>query len=182
MMVAWRFPDATVAGVEAQEVSAGMAHRSLRINGLADRCGVELADMRAWPVAPVEPFDLITGTPHYFDTSNHTMSEATQRGPCRFVLRGGAEVYAAAGSRFVFCDAWPNIEADLAAATEQGWWPERVVQVIPRAGKEPLIGLVSTVRSQVDCTRAQLTVRDREGRFTPEMTDVRRRMGFPVRG
>src|SRR5262245_12293001 len=33
MMIAWRFPSARVVGVEAQEVSVGLARRSLAWNG-----------------------------------------------------------------------------------------------------------------------------------------------------
>src|SRR6185295_18374319 len=46
MMLAWRFPTASVVGVEAQETSVDLARRSLAWNGAADRVVVRHGDLR----------------------------------------------------------------------------------------------------------------------------------------
>jgi tRNA1Val (adenine37-N6)-methyltransferase len=82
MMVAWRHPGASAVGVEAQELSAGMARRSLRYNGADARCEVRRADIRhtaSWlREGEGETFDLVTGTPPYFPVAH--VPRATGRG------------------------------------------------------------------------------------------------------
>ena len=38
LFLAWRFSEAEVTGIEAQELSAGLARRSIAWNGIEDRC------------------------------------------------------------------------------------------------------------------------------------------------
>ena len=58
LFLAWRFPDARAIGVEAQELSAGLARRSLVWNGVSDRVEVRLGDLREPGAVPDGPFEL----------------------------------------------------------------------------------------------------------------------------
>ena len=84
MMVAWRHPDASVVGVEAQELSASMAKRSLRYNGAdaGGRCEVRRADIRDtadWlREGEAGSFDLVTGTPPYFPVTHVLATRETE--------------------------------------------------------------------------------------------------------
>ncbi|MEZ4361365.1 MAG: methyltransferase domain-containing protein [Kofleriaceae bacterium] len=121
LMVAWRFPDATVVGVEAQAERARLARRSIAYNGAQERCRVVDGDLRellgpgdAGAPGALGPgalgpgadrdlgaraarFSLITGTPPYFPRGEGTESRTPGVAPCRFELRGGVEEYLAAG-------------------------------------------------------------------------------------
>lgn len=142
-MMAWRFhlfhaPDnhGTVIthslGVEAQEIHASLARRSIALNGCADTCRVihadiaKLLDGRWWESYSIQPvlhefkykivifyccftekdkepyadivckgelFDLVTGTPPYFNLSQGATSLDEARTQCAFECRGGIELY-----------------------------------------------------------------------------------------
>ena len=198
LLMAWRFPGAAaVVGVEAQEVSAGLARRSIAWNGVADRCRVVSGDLRDEGVLQGEPpFDLITGTPPYFPRGTGLESEQIQRGPCRFEHRGGIEAYAAAAARhlsgpdalFVGCAAAPQGDRVEAAAAAAGLRVTRRREVIPRAGKAPLVMLFSVQRPSPQAgetivaatiVEPPLVVRDRAGRRTEEFVALRAEMGMP---
>jgi tRNA1(Val) A37 N6-methylase TrmN6 len=191
LLMAWRFPNATVLGVEAQDVSAGLARRSIAWNGVADRCAVVSGDLRDADLLKSEsPFDLITGTPPYFPRGTGLESDQIQRGPCRFEHRGGIEDYALAAARslaptgvFVACAAATQSDRVTAAAAAAGLIVERKREVIPRAGKDPLVLLFSMrrapVRDGITVIEPPLVVRARTGRRTDELVALRVDMGMP---
>jgi hypothetical protein len=91
-MTLWQFPDADLTMVEAQARSRALAEKSVLWNGVADRVQIVAGDLRE--VAPRAPdFDVVTGSPPYFDASAGVVSALPQRAPCRFELRGGVEGY-----------------------------------------------------------------------------------------
>lgn len=189
MSVAWALPESRSTGIEAQAVSYGLLQRSLRINALTDRVNTHHGDLRETQLQ--ERFDLITGTPPYFDIADGTVSDVAQRGPCRFETRGGIESYCEAaarhlapGGRFVVCETALELQRvyDAAAAAELAVRAQ--LDIIPRAGKAALIRLFEMVRIEdatgepPSCTT--LTVRDEALRWTASFTAVRARMGMPV--
>jgi tRNA1Val (adenine37-N6)-methyltransferase len=197
LLMAWRFPEARVVGIEAQALSAGLARRSLAWNGIQDRSVVLSGDLRD-PLPPnpwnLERFDLITGTPPYFPRGTGVESEHVQRGPCRFEHRGGIEAYAAAaaarlapGAPFVACAAATQAERVRAGAAAAGLYIDRWRDVVPRAGKAPLLSVFSmratepgnaaTAPSTV--VESPLIVRHADGRRTDEFVAVRTAMGMP---
>jgi tRNA1Val (adenine37-N6)-methyltransferase len=191
LLLAWRFPDVRVLGVEAQAVSAALARRSIAWNGAGDRCRVVSGDLRDPLLLESEtPFDLITGTPPYFPRGTGIESEQIQRGPCRFEHRGGIEDYCVAAARhlgsgaaFVGCAAATQVDRVIAAAAAAGLAVERLRDVVPRAGKAPLVLLFSMRRAADHPTATivepPLVVRDAAGRRTDEFVAVRREMGMP---
>ncbi|MBL8957690.1 MAG: SAM-dependent methyltransferase, partial [Myxococcaceae bacterium] len=152
---------------------AALARRSLRWNGVEQRCRVLDGDFRS--VAD-GTFDLITGTPPYFPPGTGTVSAKPHAEACRFELRGGVEDYVktaepllARGGAIVLCatrPAWPN--------------PAVRVVVVPKTGKAPLF-TVEVGRHDVGETREEvLVVRDPADQWTPQFRAVREAFGMPT--
>ena len=186
MMVAWGLPSARVLGVEAQDLSFGLCRRSLAYNGLQDRVEVRHGDLRDPELVTESGFDLVTGTPPYFDVRDGVVSDMPQKGPCRFETRGGVEAYCEAaartladGGRFVVCEDARQAARVLEAAAATGLHVHTQLDVIPKEGKPPLFAVFELGRSPGELERGTLTVRDRGDRRTPEFRALRRRMGIP---
>lgn len=194
MLVAWRFPNATGVGIEAQAASVDLARRSLAWNDAARRCEVRHGDFRDAILQPGDArFDLVTGTPPYLTPGHATASHRAQCGPCHFEERGGIEDYCvtaarmlAPGGRFVVCAArfqHDRVERGRVAA---GLAVLGRVEVVPRAGKAALFavytfGAAADARTDEDAPWSTLVVRDRGGQWTPEFVAVRTAMGMPAR-
>lgn len=188
LWVAWRFPELQSLGIEAQEVSAGMARRSIAWNGIGARTSVRLGDFRAEASrAELGIFDLVTGTPPYFPPGTGLESDHVQRGPCRFEHRGGVEAYCAAaaphlapGAPFVVCAAPGQLSRLESFAPTVGLHIESRRDIIPRTGKSPLLS-VYVLRTTATAARrdAPIVVRDNDGRRTPEFRAIRAAMGMP---
>ncbi len=196
MMVAWGRPEARVVGVEAQPLSAGLARRSLRYNGAADRCEVRGGDLRDPAMTPEGAvFDLVTGTPPYIPLGHGTVSAREQCGPCRFETRGGVEGYCEAaarllapGGRFAVCESAGQTRRVELAAREAGLTVLSRRDVVPREGRQALLSVYRMARADEVAAgadgaplqiEAPLVVRDRAGRWTPDFLKVRADMGMP---
>lgn len=189
LLLAWRYPDARLVGVEAQSVSVDLARRSLAWNGVEARCAVRLGDLRD-PGVAAEPstFDLVTATPPYLRPGTATESRRTQWGPCHFEHRGGLEEYCAAASRllapdgrFVTCTAAGDVERLRRAGERSGLAVERRRDVIPRLGKAALFSVHALGRAKAaqPIVDPPLVVRDARGRRTGDFQALRRTMGMP---
>lgn len=191
LLLAWRFPDARIVGLEAQPVSAALARRSIAWNAATERCEVRDGDLRD-PVALAgeAPFDLITGTPPYFPRGTGLESDRVQRGPCRFEHRGGIEDYARAaaqhlapGGLFIACGPTTQADRIARAAEDANLTLTRWRDVIPREGKPPLFSVfamtgASAWRAPLE-REPVLVVRDRAGIRTEMLAAVRAAMGMP---
>ncbi len=201
LLVAWRFPELRSVGVEAQDVSLALARRSVAGNGAAARCEVRRGDLRDASVfAADETFDLVTGTPPYLPPGTARASARVQCAPCRIEHRGGIEDYCLTASRllapggvFVTCAGGTQASRVLGAAEAAGLRVVRRRDVVPRAGKAPLLGVHALRRARdamqsSPATAAEdastqvlppLVVRDAHGDWTPEFRALRRAMGMP---
>ena len=190
LFLAWRFPLATLAGIEAQEVSADLARRSLLWNGIAGRAEIHTGDFRdVHDPGKRELFALVTGTPPYYPVGAGPESDRVQRAPCRFEHRGGIEAYCAAalprlapGAPFVACEAWNQRERVEPAARAAGLGLVRWREVIPRTGKEPLLCIFAMRAAEFAAplvVEPPLVVRDGRGRRTEEFVAVRGALGMP---
>ena len=147
LMMAWRFPEADVTGIEAQADRAAMGRRSIAWNGAESRCRILDGDLRDPNTLPQGTrFPLITGTPPYFPQGTGPKSEKTHAAACRFETRGGIEDYALAaarwltpGGRFVVCTAALEAGRVVNAAREAGLKIIEHVDVVPREGKDVLV-------------------------------------------
>ncbi len=191
LFTTWRFPQASSTGIEAQELSAGMAARSVAWNGVDDRCQVRHADLRDRDArADLGPADLVTGTPPYLPKGTGLESEHDQRGACRFEYRGGIEDYCLAAAEllapdapFVACfDARGRTRVEKAAANA-GLAIQSYRDIIPKEGKPPLFSVFSASRGEKVAALVDeppICIRDRQGRFTDEFGAICREMGMPV--
>lgn len=189
LMMAWRFPQADVTGIEAQADRAALGRRSITWNGVEDRCRIVDGDLREPTVLPAGArFPLITGTPPYFPQGTGPESEKAHAAACRFELRGGIEEYAAAAARwlapegrFVVCTAALEASRVVDAAREAQLHVIEHLEVIPRVGKDVLVMIDVMAREPGPALRRSLTVRDAASQWTPEFQALREAMGFPPR-
>ncbi|MBL8922582.1 MAG: methyltransferase domain-containing protein [Myxococcaceae bacterium] len=184
LMVAWRAPDCSITGVEAQPERAAMARRSIGFNGVTARCRVIDGDLRTLELGA--RFGLITGTPPYFPLGTGTQTDAEHINACRFEHRGGVEAYLAtaerhlaAHGRFVMCAA--SLEDQRVLESETRLRPTNVRHLVPREGKAALVTVWTfAFDAPTEPARDQLTVRDGHGQWTEPFRAVRTAMGMPT--
>ncbi len=183
-------PEATLTGVEAQEVSVDLARRTVMHNGLEGRVRIRHGDLRDPEVLPAEArFDLVTGSPPYVPRGHGLESPVPQRAGARIELRGSLYDYCAAARRWLapggrFCFVMPSADP----RTEEAPRSSDLVVVerwdyVFREGRPPYLATLVCGRREDGPFPArathQIVVRDREGRWTPEYLAFRRRMGAP---
>lgn len=184
--------DARLVGVEAQDISFGLATRSVRRNGLAGRVRLVHGDLRDPGVVPSDegPFELITGSPPYIPIGKGVASPHPQRAACRMELRGSIVDYALAArrwlapdGRFTFCMA--AADPRIAEAVEAGGFVvTEWLDVVFREGNAPLIAVVTCRRAEDEGgpapERSVITIRDASGRMSAEYAALRASFGFSV--
>lgn len=189
LWLAWLWSDMELTGLEVQPRSLDLARRSARYNGVSSRVRYLEGDLRE-AGGPPGPFDLITGSPPYWKPLDGTLSEAPQKGPCRFELRGGLESYCLAartalgpGGRFILVfDGRQRLRLERAAA-EAGWSIARLREVVPREGK-PVLLILAALGHPADVLETHeeppLVLRDAAGARLEEFRLLRARMGLPT--
>jgi tRNA1(Val) A37 N6-methylase TrmN6 len=190
LMLAWRFPDAVVSGIEAQALSVDLARRSIAWNGVEHRCHVQHGDLRDTArLDALGRFDLVTATPPYLVPGTAPESARPQKGPCNFQQRGGVDAYCEAAARvlapggvFVACDQATSEPRMHRAARDAGLAVTHERVVVPRAGKPPLFAVFSMRHASVadgPTVFAPLVVRDERGARTAACRALRADMGMP---
>jgi tRNA1Val (adenine37-N6)-methyltransferase len=190
LLLAWRLPQSRVIGVEAQAERAALARRSIRYDGVEDRCEVREGDLRDPSVLPPElRVPLVTGTPPYFPRGTGSESAAPHALPCRFEVRGGVEAYLEAAARWlspqgvvVLCSAALERARVDPGARAAGLVRRDRLEVVPREGKAPLVLVDTFGRAPGPSSERTLVVRDRALQWTPEFRAVRSAFGMPVHG
>lgn len=191
LLTAWSLPHATGSGIEAQDISAALARRSIRYNGVDSRYSVETADFRAHRLLG-NRFDVITGTPPYIPLGGGIVSSKMQRGPCCFETRGGIEDYCEAAAtsladagRFVACAGANARQRSRDAIQAAGFALVREWEIIPREGKAPLFYVFSCMRASwgdglpLLPVERQFVVRGRDLKITEDMVIARAFFGMP---
>jgi tRNA1Val (adenine37-N6)-methyltransferase len=196
-IAAWRLPGARLVSVEAQEESVSLARRSMRFNGLDDRCDVRLADFRdASAFAADERFDLVLASPPYFPLGTGVEGDHPQKIACRFELRGDVSDYCrvafarlAPGGFFACVFPLPDGQRlrMVEAAVATGLSIVRERPVVFREGTPPLVGLFGMMRARDlpedfrnrTWTEPPLTIRTASGNVHPEYSAVKLAFGFP---
>lgn len=181
-------PEATLTCVEAQEVSFALLRENVALNGLQDRVTAIHGDLR--DARFDRTFDLITGSPPYFDVSAGVLPPDSQKAHARFELRGTVLDYARAAqralsdrdeARFVFCFPTAQKARAMHAIHDTGFSAVAHRDVIPREGRAPLFSLFACRRgAHPEHEEPPLLVRDAAGEHTAELRAVRRRFGFVV--
>lgn len=174
--------------VEAQEVSYELLLENIALNGLQDRVHPVHGDLRE--VSFDRTFDLVTGSPPYFDVSAGVLPPDSQKAHARFELRGTVADYAAAAARwlsdadharFVFCFPTPQKERAFRAIHDHGFSAVAHRDVVPRAGRDPLFSLFACRRGEhAETEEPPFVVRDEHGEHTADIRAVRRGFAFDV--
>lgn len=182
--------EATLVGVEAQEISHRLAVRSVQANGLGGRVTMRQGDLRALDevLDADDRFDLITGSPPYIPLGKGVVSPHPQRAACRMELRGSVFDYAEAarprlapGGRFVFVMSARDPRTDEAPVAAGLAVLERL-EVVFRDGDEPMVAVLVCAGPEdgphPERIVRTLQVRDAQGRHTSTYSDIRRELGF----
>ncbi len=190
LTLAWKLPEASLVGVEAQAMSFELCRRNVERNGLGARVSIHHGDLRdpAIQLRLGGGFELVTGTPPYFPPGSAVDADDEQRAYARIEYRGGVEAYldaaraqlAEAGS-FVMCGdarAEPRVQR---AAAELGLALVATTEGIAREGEAPLFS-VWTLRREAEGEprRERLVLRDARGGRTDDADRLRSFCGFPI--
>jgi tRNA1Val (adenine37-N6)-methyltransferase len=192
LICAWRLPGATFCTIEAQEMSAKLARKSIHYNGLESRFTVYEGDLRSSILATEPPFDLVTGSPPYWPASAATGAAHPQAVPARIEIRGSVFDYAAAASRLLatggmFVFVFPYIQRERAeeALTSNGLVLLRRRDVIFKEGEPPMLSLFAAMRAadlppgRATWIEPPLIIRTTTGSVHPEYAAIRISFGFP---
>jgi len=181
-------PEATLTCVEAQEVSYALLLENIALNGLEGRVRPIHGDLRHTSFEGT--FDLVTGSPPYFDVSAGIVPSDSQKAHARFELRGTVLDYAHAArralserdeARFVLCFPTAQKARAMRAIHEAGFSAVHHRDVVPRAGLAPLFSVFSCrIGAFPEVEEPPLVVRDEAGAHTAELREVRRTFGFVV--
>ena len=198
LAVAWRCPGATLHTVEAQDISARLARKSVAYNGLQGRYHIHEGDLRDPGLFEGEaPFDLVLGSPPYWPVGTRVEAAHPQAIPARLEVRGDVGDYARAAARIlapggIFACVFPLDQAERAenAYRDADLLLMRRQDVIFKDGAPYGVGLFA------GCRRADLAegfaeragfpvaappmcVRRADGSVDPAIAMVRLVMGFP---
>ena len=189
LLVLWRCPRATLTAIEAQEVSYDLLAKNVAMNGLGERVRAVHGDLREVRFAG-ESFDLVTGSPPYFDVSAGIVPSDSQKAHARFELRGDVRDYCCAArdamatnARFVFC--FPTVQRARAERACDEAKLALVVSrdVVPKRGAAPLFSLFCCRRREDEPQPSQVVeppyfVRDENGMQTAEHAAARATFGM----
>jgi tRNA1(Val) A37 N6-methylase TrmN6 len=196
LLTLWRFPQATLTAIEAQEISFRLLCENVAANQLGARVTTVHGDLRETTIDDAG-FDLVTGSPPYFDVKDGIVPADSQKAHARFELRGGLEDYCRAAARALAPDGllvavWEAAQEAraLAAGAPAGLVPLRLWPIVFRAGQAPLIVLVAYAAAGTTAAapgpaptparEAPLLVRDAQGHRTAAMIAIRADMGMPA--
>jgi len=185
MIVLWCCRDMRGVGVEIAEERLAYARTSLSANHLDRRFALIKADLRTLRLK--KRFSFITSSPPYYEFREGPVSSDPDRARVRFETKGSIEDYfqaaaahAAPGTRFITVYPTRFKERVCSAAGINGFFIQRSIDIIPRAGKPALFTLFTCVNEKpASLSAEELTVRGNDQLFTPEFRAVRAMLGFP---
>jgi tRNA1(Val) A37 N6-methylase TrmN6 len=121
------------------------------------------------------------------------MPTCKESAPARCEFRGGIEAYCAAAKavlaedgHFVVCENWANHDRALAAAPAAGLVVTSVLRVVGKEGKPPLFCVYTMKHASPELGgikviyEPELVVRDANGAWTLQYTEVLHDMSYPV--
>ena len=172
LILAWKLPEARLAGVEAQAMSFELLQRNVARSGFAARLTIAHGDLRDAELLATlgQQFELVTGTPPYFPPEAALDAEDEQRAYARIEYRGGVEAYIEAGARLlapggalVLCGDARVGERTTLAAQAAGLAIRARCDVIARAGRPALFSVWTLCAEPGSCAVSTLTLRGPEG-------------------
>ena len=184
--LAWSLPDATLVGIEAQEVSFALLTENVRRNQLGDRVAIHHGDLRD-PHAALAPggFDLVSGTPPYFPPDTAVDALDAQRAYARIEYRGGLPDYVAAGATamsatgaLVLCGDARAEDRLRDAAARAGLHVVARTAIVAHAPKPPLFAVWTLARIAEPFVADELVLRDAAHQITDDARALKRFSGF----
>jgi tRNA1Val (adenine37-N6)-methyltransferase len=185
--LAWKMPDASFVGVEAQAMSFALLERNVERADVGARVRIRHGDLRDEGVIATlgRGFELVTGTPPYFPKGAASDAMDEQRAYARIEYRGGIEDYLLTASHVLADDGTVVVCGDARAT-------ERVARgagnaklhiharrdVIPRAGERPLFAIWTLGREPCTAASSSMTLRDAAGERTNDARALRRFSGL----
>lgn len=180
----------TLTGVEAQEVSGGLARRTAAVNGVSERVRILQGDLRDPEVLPEgSQFELITGSPPYIPEGTGVISPVPQRAYARMELRGNvfdycesARRWLAPGGAFCFVMAAQDPRTEEAPLAHGLQVVERWDYVFAKR-RVPHIATLVCMRSEDDPPERRtgtLVIRGADGEWTDDYLAFRHEMGSPI--
>jgi tRNA1Val (adenine37-N6)-methyltransferase len=173
--------------VEAQDISFRLLQANIDTNGLRERVHAHHGDLRSFSAG--RTFPLVTGSPPYFPTTAGIVPQDSQKAHARFELRGDVADYAIAAAAhldadgfFVLCFPSPQRDRALAGIRAAGLEVVRLKPVVPRDSLAPLFDLIACRHASATDGKteieAPLIVRERCGKLSEAMSEVRHGFGF----
>jgi len=182
LMLAYKSPQASLCGIEAQAQSMALAARNVERNGVANRVTLLEGDFREPEVRAEGKFDLVTGTPPYQPLGAGTRSPDSQRAHARIELRGGVEDYLKTAARYLSSDGRVVVCADartpervLRGAEAVGLFIHACCEAQPAAHKAPLFSVWTLgLGPKSEIAASRFVARSIEGRKTKDYEMLRR--------
>lgn len=176
---------ASLTSVEVQAVSAALARKTVAYNGLQERVRICQGDLRDAGAVPAgETFELVVANPPYLPPDAACASPNAQRAAARLELHGDVFDYCRVAARvlspdgaFCFTHAAADRRPPLAVA-EAGLRLRWRREVFFRHGRPPSLALYCCARQGEDRAVEPLTIRGPDGRWTPQLMELRRHMGL----
>lgn len=188
LMMAWRMPEASFTGVEAQDASFALLEKNVARNHVGGRVRVLHGDLRDEAVIAAigADFELVTGTPPYFPPGTALDAGDEQRAHARIEYRGGVEAYLATGARIlsqngtmVLCGEGSVEPRVRAGGTPVGLFIRARCEVFAHAAAEkPLFTVWTMSRTDGAIAPASLLLRGDDGKPTEDATTLRAFSGF----
>ncbi len=187
LAVAWRFAEARLTAIEVQDVSFRLLGHNVWVNALDARVHAIHGDLReVVKTLPPASFDLVTGSPPYFDVKSGIVSADPQRAGARFELCGDVRDYCDAAARalapegvFVFCFPTVQRERAEAACAAAGLSITSSRDVVPKEGLAALFSLFACRQGEATgVVESPFVVRDTLGVHTFDMSAVRAMFGM----
>jgi len=179
----------SVVGVEIQPEMAGMAVRSVRLNGLEDRISILQGDLRhAHDSLGYGNFDVVTCNPPYerrgsgvaCRDESSTIARHEEACTLQDIAREAYSLLRHGGRMEIIIRADRAVEA-LLTLREARLEPKRIRLVCPGAGRSPNLVLIESTRGGNPGVRwdPPLTVFGPDGAYSPELQAI---YGMPQEG
>ncbi len=173
------------AYVEALEIDssmAGMAARSVLLNGLEEKIRVRCGDYREIrKLVEPESFDVVLANPPYGSVSDGPVAKGTQVGARQEMTATLSDVVRAAryalryGGKFAMVHRPARLAEIFAALAANQLVPKRMRFVEPKAGKQANLVLIEAVQGGAPgglIALPTLRVYDGNGNYTPELLEI----------
>lgn len=189
LILAYRFPDAHITGVEVQEELADMAKRNTVVNHLADRIEIKHGDIReVRTMYSPDSFDVAVFNPPYRKLNSGRINPHRERGIARHEIKGSLKGFMEAarilikdgGTVYAIYPAKRGTELlfQMRRATIE---PKRIRMVHSRISSDAEFILVEGVkRGGEELTiMAPLFIYEENERYSQEMTEIFNEIACP---